>query len=56
MGTVDLSTLDLEKKTAASSKGAPSDFAMAAGVKKMPSAIDCSVTKAIVPGKPMRLC
>ena len=42
--------------TAASSKGEPNDFAMAAGVKKMPSAIDCPITKAIVPGRPMRLC
>src|ERR1700734_4056997 len=39
--------------TAASSKGEPNDFAIAAGVKKMPSAIDCPITRAMFPADPI---
>src|SRR5277367_6932102 len=41
--------------TAASSKGDPSDFAIAAGVRKMPNAIDCPVTTATAEANPICL-
>ena len=41
-------------QTAASSSGEPSDFAMAAGVRKIPSAMDWPTTRAMVPASPMR--
>jgi hypothetical protein len=41
--------------TAANSAGDPSDFAIAAGVRKIPSAIDSPVTTAIVPANPICL-
>src|SRR5271170_1801871 len=41
--------------TAANSAGEPSDFAMAAGVRKIPSAIDWPVTTAIAAARPICL-
>src|ERR1700677_904588 len=41
--------------TASKRRGEPSDLAMAAGVRKMPSAMDSPVTTAIVPANPICL-
>jgi len=42
----------MTSQIAARSRGDPSDFAMAAGVRKMPSAMDSPVTTAIAAARP----
>jgi len=49
-----MAMIAMASQTAASRRGEPSDFAIAAGVRKMPRAIDSPVTTAMAAARPSR--